>query len=513
MLPFSNETLNPRQREQEKKEAEEASVKEVVEWEQNLLSQAAPWPVHTLWELPAIGHFLCLAQTALNLPEIIFFELERCLLMPRCSTFLAKIMTSLLSQPNRRSTLHRRPPLTYRRWEAELRQRVLRWYHSVGQTENQVACAEQLGLCNQFFQILGETSPLEEKAFHLLPFNQRVWLLKGLCDNVYETQKEVQDAVLGQPIHECRESILGYDSHENAYIHFPHFCGADLRIYCQSPCKAPDASPPPISVRKVNSNRPAKTCLGSDDMMFSTVMEEKCVYDKQRGVCLSEGGGEQICRLDKINDVGTCEGETDQKRHSVFFCSCRTDICGSWATEEEAGGVTNRLQLKQPSSESEAQLQEGNHYSAGKSSQNLSTREFQDGLLKSGKVCSQANLHFVRGQSSCPQCSRTAGINSEYAFCSCSKTQFASLTSSHHTQANQQMHTKKKRKKKTIKELRTKGCRGKAGSVRIGQVIAEKNTLRKAASAVKKKDKRKRRKIGKQDRVPFLCKSTFLCSK
>ncbi len=35
-----------------------------------------------LWELPAIGHFLCLAQTALHLPEIVFYELERCLLMP-----------------------------------------------------------------------------------------------------------------------------------------------------------------------------------------------------------------------------------------------------------------------------------------------------------------------------------------------------------------------------------------------------------------------------------------------
>lgn len=472
-----------------------------MEWEQNLLSQAAPWPVDTLWELPAIGHFLCLAQTALNLPEIVFFELERCLLMPRCSTFLAKIMTSLLSQPNRRSTLHRRPPLTYRRWEAELRQRVLNWYHSVGQTENQVACAEQLGLCNQFFQILGEISPLEEKAFHLLPFNQRVWLLKGLCDNVYETQKEVQDAVLGQPIHECRESILGYDSHENAYIHFPHFCGADLRIYCQSPCKAPDALPPKISVRKVNSNRPAKIYLGSDDMMVSTVIEEKCDSEKQKGVCFSEGGEEQITSLEEFNSVGTCKDETDQKRNSAFLCSCRTDTCGSWATKEETGGVANRLQLKQPYSESEPQLQVGNHYFAGKSSQNLSITEFQDGLLKTGNVCSQANLRLLRGQSTCPQCSRTGGINSECACCSCSKIQFASLTSSHHEQANQQMHTKKKRKKKTIKGLRTKGCQGKTGSVRIGQVIAERNTLRKAASAVKKKDKRKKRKIGKHSSV------------
>ncbi|RVE65834.1 hypothetical protein OJAV_G00120360 [Oryzias javanicus] len=230
-----------RQRELEKKEAGEMSAKEVEEWEQSLLSQAFPQSVDTLWELPAIGHFLCLAQAALNLPEIVFFELERCLLMPRCSLLLSKVMSSLLSPPHRRATLHRRPALPYRRWESELRQRVSGWYRTVGSSRNQPHRAEQLGLCHQFFCVVGEESPLEDRPFHLLPFYQRVWLLKGLCDHVYETQKDVQDTVLAQPIHECRESILGYDSKENAYIHFPHFCGADLRIYCQQP-----SSPPPF---------------------------------------------------------------------------------------------------------------------------------------------------------------------------------------------------------------------------------------------------------------------------
>lgn len=243
-----------RQRELERKEAEEMSAKEVEDWEQSLLFQALPHPVETLWELPAIGHFLCLAQTALNLPEIIFFELERCLLMPRCSSLLSKIMTSLLSPPQRRTTLHRRPALPYRRWESELRQRVLGWYQAIGASRNQIGRAEQLGLCHQFFTILGEVSPLEEKPFHLLPFYQRVWVLKGLCDHVYETQKDIQDALLSQPIHECRESILGYDSKENAYIHFPHFCGADLRIYCQSPSTPPAFPLSPIAVKVIEKN-------------------------------------------------------------------------------------------------------------------------------------------------------------------------------------------------------------------------------------------------------------------
>ncbi|XP_067172125.1 uncharacterized bromodomain-containing protein 10 [Apteryx mantelli] len=240
-----------RLKEQERKEAEEASQKEVEEWEKALLAQAAPTRMETMWEIPAIGHFLCLAQQILNLPEIVFYELERCLLMPQCNAFLSKIMTSLLSPPHRRSTLHRRPTLPYRAWEAALRQKVQHWYTVVGQTDNPNSCAEKLGLCPQFFKVLGEVNPLQEKPFHELPFYQKVWLLKGLCDFVYETQKDVQDAVLGQPIHECREVILGYDYLENAYVHFPQFCGADVRIYKQKPFQAPEFPSPPIKVKKV----------------------------------------------------------------------------------------------------------------------------------------------------------------------------------------------------------------------------------------------------------------------
>ncbi|XP_077201058.1 putative bromodomain-containing protein 10 isoform X2 [Paroedura picta] len=240
-----------RHREQERKEAEEASHKEIEEWDKSLLSQAAPSRMEHMWEIPAIGHFLCLAQHILNLPEIVFYELERCLLMPQCSGFLSKIMTSLLSPPHRRSTLHRRPTLPYRTWEAALRQKIQHWYTSVGQTDNPDSSAEKLGLCPQFFQVLGEVNPLEEKAFHELSFYKKVWLLKGLCDFVYETQKDVQDAVLGQPIHECREVILGYDYLENAYVHFPQFCGADVRIYKQRPFHAPEFPAPPIKVKRI----------------------------------------------------------------------------------------------------------------------------------------------------------------------------------------------------------------------------------------------------------------------
>ncbi|XP_010015801.1 PREDICTED: uncharacterized protein KIAA2026 homolog, partial [Nestor notabilis] len=286
-----------RLREQERKEAEEASQKEIEEWEQSLLAQAAPTRMETMWEIPAIGHFLCLAQQILNLPEIVFYELERCLLMPQCNAFLSKIMTSLLSPPHRRSTLHRRPTLSYRTWEAALRQKVRHWYTVVGQTDNPNSSAEKLGLCPQFFKVLGEVNPLESKPFHELPFYQKVWLLKGLCDFVYETQKDVQDAVLGQPIHECREVILGYDYLENAYVHFPQFCGADVRIYKQKPFQAPEFPSPPIKVRKVSRIKLEKV---------------KHEYVRKSNGEVSSGGREELLHYSKA--------EAEKSMDSVFSC-------------------------------------------------------------------------------------------------------------------------------------------------------------------------------------------------
>ncbi|XP_073201382.1 uncharacterized bromodomain-containing protein 10 isoform X2 [Lepidochelys kempii] len=305
--------LLSRLREQERKEAEEASQKEIEEWEKSLLAEAAPTRMETMWEIPAIGHFLCLAQQILNLPEIVFYELERCLLMPQCNAFLSKIMTSLLSPPHRRSTLHRRPTLPYRTWEAALRQKVQQWYTVVGQTDNPDGCAEKLGLCPQFFKVLGEVNPLEGTPFHELPFYQKVWLLKGLCDFVYETQKDVQDAVLGQPIHECREVILGYDFLENAYVHFPQFCGADVRIYKQKPFQAPAFPAPPIKVKKVPRIKLEKV---------------KCEYVSKSNGEVRFGGREEL--------LPHCKIEAGKSMDSLICCPAKIHLDSfSITTEKE----------------------------------------------------------------------------------------------------------------------------------------------------------------------------------
>ncbi|XP_041666849.1 uncharacterized protein KIAA2026 isoform X2 [Cheilinus undulatus] len=544
-----------RQRELEKKEAEEMSAKEVDEWEQTLLSQASLHTVDTLWELPAIGHFLCLAQTALNLPEIVFFELERCLLMPRCSLLLSKIMSSLLSPSQRRATLHRRPALPYRRWESELRQRVMGWYRAVGASRDQPGRAEQLGLCHQFFRALGEVSPLTEKPFHLLPFYQRVWLLKGLCDHVYETQKDVQDAVLSQPIHECRESILGYDSKENAYIHFPHFCGADLRIYCQSPSTPPAFPFPSLWVKRVETE-PVTEDEESDGMKDEGVKNDKACYRGTTDMGEYGGFGNGRTKLLESFKEENGEEEEDIKRFKIWSpkgessesVSSDGDSCEdpkldlytnslSRSHLSPNGGSGGKANIKEETVEVEHQskrllqqeqgftlgsvrtikaetkepcLSVGEHSYTGRSparSVNVAFTNKPVELKVEGGSLAQGNQ-----RSFCLDCfkSKTSNLQSEDHNCCCGTSRLATQLSSESARnsseerVNDKIWTKKKKwKKKRGREQlpRVKGEHKQLRRVdrmRLSPVETAKSGVRRVATTIKRKEKKKKHKTGKK---------------
>ncbi|XP_054467833.1 uncharacterized protein KIAA2026 [Anoplopoma fimbria] len=541
-----------RQRELEKKEAEEMSAKEVEEWEQTLLSQASPHTVDTLWELPAIGHFLCLAQTALNLPEIVFFDLERCLLMPRCSLLLSKIMSSLLSPPQRRATLLRRPVLPYRRWESELRQRVMGWYRAVGASRDQPGRAQQLGLCHQFFSTLGEVSPLEEKPFHLLPLYQRVWLLKGLCDHVYETQKYVQDALLAQPIHECRESILGYDGKDNCYIHFPHFCGADLRIYCQSHSATPVFPFSSVLVKRVDIE-PGTEGEESDGMKEEEVTSDRGCYGgsmdtgesdgfaKGRAETLGVFKGEirQVEEDDKVfeswslkkeegSESGSSDGDScedsklDSKKHTNSF-SHTSPIGGSdveMYLKEESEHQSKRLTSKQEQGFSlssirtikaetpEPCLSVGEHSYTGRSPARLVSlaSPHKPVKMEGGSPSQQYQ------RSPCLDCckSKTSTVKSEEHDCCCGTSGHATQLSSESSQnsseerVNDKIWTKKKKRKKTREgeQLpRVKGNRDQlqhVDGVRLSSADTTKSEVHRVARTIKRKDKKKKQKTGKK---------------
>ncbi|XP_068562316.1 uncharacterized bromodomain-containing protein 10 [Cebidichthys violaceus] len=535
-----------RQRELEKKEAEEMSAKEVEEWEQTLLTQASPHTVDTLWELPAIGHFLCLAQTALNLPEIVFFDVERCLLMPRCNLLLSKIMSSLLSPPQRRATLHRRPVLPYRRWESELRQRVMGWYRAVGASHDQPARAEQLGLSHQFFRTLGEVSPLEEKPFHSLPFYQRVWLLKGLCDHVYETQKYVQEALLAQPIHECRESILGYDGKENCYIHFPHFCGADLRIYCQSPGTPPVFPFPSVWVKRADIE-PGSEAEESDGMKEEGVTSDRGCYggsvdtgESNETLGGFKGGKREVEEDKKMfeswspkkeegSESGSSDGDScedsklDLEIHTNSF-SHASPIGGSdveMSLKEETvelGRPSKRLALKRERGFSlssmrtiKAETQEpclsvGEHSYTGRSPArlvNLASPNKPD-KMEGGSPGQQYQ------RSPCLDRCKSSNVKPEEQDCCCGAsgkvTQLSSESSQNSSEerVNDKIWTKKKKRKKKREEEQLPSVKGKRNQLqhvdgmRPSSVETTTSAVQRVSRTIKRKDKKKKHKTGKK---------------
>lgn len=55
-------------------------------------------------------------------------------------------------------------------------------------------------------------------------------------------QESLQNAIEAQPPEEQREYLLGCDGKGDLYLHFPQFCGADLRIYRQRKPLEPDFS-------------------------------------------------------------------------------------------------------------------------------------------------------------------------------------------------------------------------------------------------------------------------------
>ncbi|XP_058022238.1 uncharacterized protein KIAA2026 homolog isoform X1 [Ahaetulla prasina] len=467
-----------RLREQERKEAEEASQKEVEEWEKSLLSQAAPTQMENMWEIPAIGHFLCLAQHILNLPEIVFYELERCLLMPQCSPFLSKIMTSLLSPPHRRSTLHRRPSLPYRTWEAALRQKVQQWYTVVGQTDNPDSCAEKLGLCPQFFKVLGEVNPLEEKPFHDLPFCQKVWLLKGLCDFVYETQKDVQDAVLGQPIHECREVILGYDYLEHAYVHFPQFCGADVRIYKQKPFHAPEFPIPPIKVKRV-----PRIKLEKVKCEYGTKSNGEIRFDaKEMLPHAKQEPGKNLClakvHLNLLNVIPEPEIKYNCEEKPHKDCDFIKDCC----KENQDKGIVSEDGLGEPLSPGEIRILENKEKYGESSVVKLEEIPLKENTLKT------CQMHVNGNQTD----------NADF---NCHKVA-KEVTSKNSVEQKTLMFSnirakKKKKKKKKLKDILNESLQRKR-EIHLHSLKSYKPEIQNKLLMIKKKAKHKKHKSGKK---------------
>nr|CAD7606573.1 unnamed protein product [Timema genevievae] len=200
----------------------------------SLVEASDPAP-GVVFQIPQIGHFVYLALDALNINEISIFELERVFLIPQASHALATLMTSLLVSPLVRLKLDNMPPMSYRLWSRKLAYKVANWYKVFHKYDSDpIAAMDKLGIEPDSWKVLGVKNPLEEYQFHELNFHQRVWMVKTLCDHILHNQKCVRDRIGTAEVRDAYKYCLGLDRSGLQYLHFPEFCGDDLRVYRQA---------------------------------------------------------------------------------------------------------------------------------------------------------------------------------------------------------------------------------------------------------------------------------------
>ncbi|XP_057341023.1 uncharacterized protein LOC130678049 isoform X1 [Microplitis mediator] len=187
----------------------------------------------TMWEIPQIYEFLCLAKSSLHIQHLSMYEMERMLLIPRVSKQLSSIMTCLLSPSLPRSKLKKIPLMPYEFWTNYLLvHKVAQWY-KVYQSKEQdsIKVFEAIGVEPEFWEIFPEVSSIGDRDFEEFNFKQRVWLLKTVCDTFMHSKKSLQEEVSNRYLDGESEKLLGRDRYGTRYIYFPIFLDNDLRIY------------------------------------------------------------------------------------------------------------------------------------------------------------------------------------------------------------------------------------------------------------------------------------------
>ncbi|KAL1462105.1 hypothetical protein MTO96_027307, partial [Rhipicephalus appendiculatus] len=168
---------------EERRVEKEVAQQAIIDWESSTFGPGLAELSHH-WEVPQLCQFLRLSQEPLQLPDVTIAEVERSLLMPKKSSLLSLLMTCLLVAPQQRPKTLLQHPMPYRVWNERLRCRLQNWYRTyLGSQRNFLKVFEAHGLEEQFFSVMGETDPMENKDFHELNLLQRVWLLKALCDH------------------------------------------------------------------------------------------------------------------------------------------------------------------------------------------------------------------------------------------------------------------------------------------------------------------------------------------
>ncbi|CAI6351637.1 unnamed protein product [Macrosiphum euphorbiae] len=202
-------------------------LEKILSWENKVnFNDVFHQYISSMWELPEIGNFLAILFKKLDLSIINQGEIERMFLMPKESTTMGKVMTTLLDP--RKKTKCIGPVMPYKVWSEKLSKKVSDWckvYHT--KKQNKVIAMDLLGIHPDFWTVVNEKNPLIEKDYSELSYFIKVWLVKGLCDYVTIKFKTINDIITNCNARQC--TIWKNDLETEEYFYFDSM--PDLRIY------------------------------------------------------------------------------------------------------------------------------------------------------------------------------------------------------------------------------------------------------------------------------------------
>ncbi|XP_029342052.1 uncharacterized protein KIAA2026-like [Acyrthosiphon pisum] len=201
-------------------------LEKISSWENNVnFNYVFHQYISSMWELPEIGNFLAIIFKKLDLDIINQGEIERMFLMPKESTTMDKVMSTLLGSFK---TTKSKQLMPYKVWSKKLSKKVSDWcrvYHANNQ--NKVIALDLLGIHPDFWTVVNEKNPLIEKNYSELSYFIKVWLVKGLCDYITIKFKTINDIVTNCNARQC--TIWKNDLETEEYFFFDSM--PDLRIY------------------------------------------------------------------------------------------------------------------------------------------------------------------------------------------------------------------------------------------------------------------------------------------
>lgn len=285
------------------------------------LSENLPEEVASMWEIPQMYQFMCLAKETLGIHQLSMYEMERMLLMPKASKQLGSIMTSLLCPPMTKSKLRTMPPMPYQFWSNLLTQKALTWFKLYQSKDGDtVKVLETIGVEPEFWKIFPEPELISERKFDKLCLRERVWLLKTVCDTLIHSRRTLQEEIVRNYLDDDNEMVLGKDRHGASYIYFPIFLDNDLRIYrhCLNNkillgyrTAKKEAKPKSEVVEKKMVKRKRKSWRNGK--LPTKSRKKKVRFDKEKAECGRERSEEQEDKGDDKKEVEDVEEKKNEE--------------------------------------------------------------------------------------------------------------------------------------------------------------------------------------------------------